>query len=54
MFEEIFLPQTAEKYRAAPLVEQRERYLIYLKEAGARRHTLRKCASDQFNLMRLL
>ena len=54
MFEEIFLPQTAEKYRAAPLVEQRERYLIYLKEAGARRHTLRKCANDQFNLVRLL
>jgi integrase/recombinase XerD len=54
MFEEIFLPQTAEKYRAAPLVEQRERYLVYLKAAGARRQTLRKCANDQFNLVSLL
>lgn len=54
MFEEIFLPQTAEKYRTAPLVQQRERYLVYLKEAGARRHTLRKCANDQLNLVRLL
>src|ERR1700688_384409 len=54
MFEEIFCPRTAEKYRAAPLVEQRERYLLYLKETGARRLTLRKCANDQLSLMRLL
>ena len=27
MFEEIFFPPTAERYRAAPLAEQRERYL---------------------------
>ena len=54
MFEEIFFPRTAERYRAAPLVEQRERYLVHLKETGARRPTLRKCANDQLNLVRLL
>ena len=54
MFEEIFCPQTAKKYRAAPLVEQRERYLVYLKETGAGRLTLRKCANDQLSLMRFL
>ncbi len=54
MFEEIFFPRTAEKYRAAPLVEQRERYLVHLKETGARRPTLRKCANDQLSLVRLL
>ena len=54
MFEEIFFPKTAEKYQAAPLVDQRERYLVHLKETGARRPTLRKCASDQLSLVRLL
>lgn len=54
MFEEIFFPRTAERYRAAPLVEQRERYLVHLKETGARRSTLRKCANDQLSLGRLL
>ena len=54
MFEEIFFPRTAERYRAAPLVELRERYLVYLRETGARRLTLRKCANDQLSLMRLL
>src|SRR6516225_9630396 len=54
MFEEIFFPKTAEKYRAAPLVDQRARYLVHLKETGARRPTLRKCASDQLSLVRLL
>ena len=54
MFEEIFFPRTAEKYRAAPLVEQRERYLVHLRETGARRTTLRKCANDQVSLVRLL
>jgi integrase/recombinase XerD len=54
MFEEIFLPRTAERYRAAPLVEQRERYLVHLRETGARRPTLRKCANDQLSLVRLL
>jgi integrase/recombinase XerD len=54
MFEEIFFPQNAARYRAAPLVEVRERYLIHLKETGARRSTLRKCANDQLSLVRLL
>ena len=54
MFEEIFFPRTAERYRAAPLVEQRERYLVHLKETGARRSTLRKYANDQLSLVRLL
>ena len=54
MCEEIFFPRTAEKYRAAPLVEQREWYLVHLKETGARRSTLRKCANDQLSLVRLL
>lgn len=54
MFAEIFFPRTAERYRAAPLVEQRERYLVHLKTTGARRSSLRKCANDQLSLMRLL
>jgi integrase/recombinase XerD len=54
MFEEIFFPKTAKKYRAAPLVEQRERYLVHLRETGARRSTLRTCANDQLSLARLL
>jgi integrase/recombinase XerD len=54
MFEEIFFPRTAEKYRAAPLVEQRERYLVHLRETGARRSTLRKRANDQLSFVRLL
>ncbi len=54
MLEEIFFPRTVERYRAAPLVEQRERYLIHLRRTGARRQTLRKCANDQLSLVRLL
>jgi integrase/recombinase XerD len=54
VFDNIFFPHTAERYRAAPLVEQRERYLAHLKATGARRSTLRKCANDQLSLMRLL
>jgi integrase/recombinase XerD len=54
MFDDIFFAHTAERYRAAPLVEQRERYLIHLKATGARRSTLRKCANDQLSLVRLL
>jgi site-specific recombinase XerD len=54
MFEEIFFPRTAKRYRAAPLAEQRERYLVHLKEMGARRQTLRKRANEQLSLVRLL
>jgi len=45
MFEEIFFPRTAERYRAAPLVEQRERYLVHLGKTGARRTTLRTASA---------
>jgi integrase/recombinase XerD len=54
MFEEIFFPRTAEMYRAAPLAEPRARYLRHLKELGACRSTLRKCANNQLSLIRLL
>jgi hypothetical protein len=54
MFEEIFFPRTAERYRTAPVVDQRERYLVHLRETGAKRPTLRKCANDQLSLVRLL
>jgi len=54
MFEEIFFPKTAEKYRAGPLAEQRERYLVHLAGLGSTRRSLRKCASDQLSLVRLL
>ncbi len=54
MFEEIFFPRTAEKHRAAPLAEPRARYLRHLKEIGTCRSTLRKCANDHLNLVRLL
>ena len=54
MFDDIFFTHTAERYRAAPLLEQRERYLVHLKATGARRSTLRKCANDQLSLVRLL
>src|ERR1700730_7136094 len=54
MFEEIFFPRTAERYRAAPLVEQRERYLVHLRETGVKRSVLRKYANDQLSLVRLL
>jgi len=54
MFEEIFFPRTAERYRAAPLVYQRQQYLVHLRTTGARRATLRKCANDQLSLVRLL
>lgn len=54
MFDDIFFPHTVAGYRAAPLLEQRERYLVHLKGTGARRSTLRKCANDQLSLVRLL
>lgn len=54
MFEAIFFPRTAERYRAAPLSEPRARFLGHLSELGARRTTLRKNANDQLSLIRLL
>jgi len=54
MFEDIFFPHTAIGYRAAPLAEHRARYLVHLRDSGATRFTLRKCANDQLSLVRLL
>jgi integrase/recombinase XerD len=55
MLEELFtLPRTLEKYQLAPLAKQRLRYLQHLKQAGAKRLTLLKCANDQLSLVRLL
>lgn len=54
MFDDIFFPHTVKRYRAAPLVEERERYLVHLKETGAGRSSLRSCANDQLSLIRLL
>ena len=55
MFEKLFTePSTIERYRAAPQVEPRERYLRHLAEAGASRYTLRQLALDQVRLLQLL
>lgn len=54
MFEAIFYPRTAERYRTAPLSESRTQYLRHLNELGACRTTLRKTANDQLSLVRLL
>jgi len=55
VLEELFiLPRTLDKYQAAPLTEQRLRYLLHLKQAGAKRLTLLKCANDQLSLVHLL
>lgn len=51
MFEEIFYPKTAQKHRAAPLAEQRASYLRHLKEIGACRSTLRKCANAHISTL---
>jgi site-specific recombinase XerD len=55
VFEELFdLPRTVERQRAAPLAEQRARYLRHLKEAGTSRSTLLQCAYDLLYAARLL
>jgi hypothetical protein len=54
MFDEIFFHRNAHRYRAAPLAEQRERYLRHLQELGTSRSSLRKCANDQLGLLRLV
>lgn len=54
MFEAIFFPRNAERYRTAPLSEPRAHYLRHLSELGACRTTLRKNANDQLSLVRLL
>ena len=55
MFEELFKkPYTVGRYRAAPLVEPRERYLRHLAESGTSQLTLRQIALDQVRLLELL
>ena len=55
MFDELFiLPAFITKYEAAPLAEQRKRYLHHLREVGSCRSTLRKWANAQLNLVRIL
>ena len=54
VFDDIFFPHTVTRYRGAPLVTQRELYLVHLNATGATRSTLRKCANDQLSLVRLL
>jgi integrase/recombinase XerD len=54
MFDEIFFPRAAEKHRAASLAEPRAGYLRHLEKIGTCRSTLRKCANDHLNLVRLL
>ncbi len=52
MFEELFTkPSTIERYRTAPLVEPRERYLRHLADSGANRLALRQIALDQVRLL---
>ena len=45
VFDDIFFPHTAESYRAAPLAAAAVEFLVHLKATGARRSTLRKCAT---------
>ena len=55
MFENLFeRPHTIEKYRSAPLYEDRLRYLVHVAHGGATPHTLYKTAYCQLNLVRLL
>ena len=55
MFEELFTnPDAIERYRVAPLVEPRERYLRHLAGFGTRGLTLRQIALDQVRLLQLL
>ena len=55
MFEDLFeRPHTIEKYRSAPLYEDRLRYLVHASEGGAAPWTLYKIAYCQLNLVRLL
>jgi len=55
MFDELFdIPTFRKKYQTSPLLEARTRYLRHLRDLGSSRGTLRKCASDQLHLVRLL
>ena len=55
MFEELFTrPATIQEYHAAPLADQRLRYLFHCAKRGARPCTLRKVAAAQLSCVRLL
>ena len=55
MFEKIFaLPAAIATYREAPLVEDRQRYLSYCKDCGAKQSTLRSIATVQLHLVKIL
>ena len=55
MFEELFThTSTLERYRAAPLAADRERYLRYLQDCGSGFGTLRRVANNQLSLVFLL
>jgi len=55
MFEELFTDgSTIERYRTAPLLDERLCWLEHCAESGARPNTLRRIASCQFHLARLL
>ncbi len=55
MFEDLFeRPHTIEKYRSAPLYEDRLKYLVHVADGGAAPRTLYKIAYCQLNLVGLL
>lgn len=55
MFELLFTrPSVIERYRSAPLLKERLRYLARCEQLGIKPETLRKIASHQLNLVRLL
>ena len=55
MFEKLFTRRyTIERYRTAPLVEQRLRYLRHCEETGTKRTTLQNAAAKQLSLITLL
>ena len=55
MFESIFAdPRAIASYRDAALAEKRVRYLVHCASAGSRQSTLRKIASHQMHVVRLL
>lgn len=55
MFERLFTrPSAIERYRSAPLLEERLRYLVHCEQLGIKPETLCKIAAHQLNLVRLL
>ena len=55
MFENLYTaPETIERHRSAPLLQERLDYLRHYAEAGARPSTLRGVADDQITLIGLL